>query len=599
MFYQYLFKRLYCLCGNRWLFFIAILGAPALASDVNHTQLTRAQWQQDLGALDTVIRQHHINPFWFKSEAGYRRLYKDAHDYIAGARTIDSNRVNGYFEKLVAYLSDGHSYVVNKTARFGLFAYGVEWFGDDLHITSVEPGDESLLGAKVLALDGLSISAANRRIAPYIPVVNSSGFKFHSKDAYRFAGLLKEAGVSKTAHAIELMLELPSGQKLKHVFGLHKSNLEFIDLREPPEVAVPLYRQQPDNFQWLYLMEKERTVYLRYALVKEKNAGDIKRITENLVHMIDDHDVQKLIIDVRDNGGGDSFFNAPLINAISKNTRINQRSKLFVITNHNTFSAAINFTGNMEIKTQAIFVGEKVADRATFVGEVGPQAMHVLPNSGIAVSLSFSEWNTTYDNDQRDAVALDIPVNLSMRDFLAGRDPVVQACLDYSSTKIPAAKSSDYKHWIGRYDYSPDKALKIYDHKGELKLEITELLFSDLYPLAHQQLKAGVSGIELARMSNGSIEIIQSGKRRVLRKLRGNELKPLELLMANQFDMAASAYQKVHEKNPELLSIRGNSLGILASHLRAKYGSSIYFNQLRKIAVSLYGEPVTSWDADE
>ena len=600
MFYQIVFKQLYRLGHFFWLMVIILtLSAPVLADDVNYSLLTRLQWQQDLESLDGAIRQYHINPFWFKREAGYKRLYDEAHDYIANARAIDINRVNGLFEKLVAYLADGHSYVVNKTRRFGLFAYAVEWFSDDLYITSVEPGNEIFLGARIIALDGMSIKAANRHIAPYIPVVNASGFKFHSKDAYHFAGLLKDSGVSKSTQNIELTLELRNGHQMKKLFGLHKNEVGFVDLQEPLDVTVPLYRQQHLGNQWFVFMEKERAVYLRYALVMEKNAGDIKRVYEHMSQFINNHDVQKLIVDVRDNGGGDSYFNADMINAIAKNTRINQLSKLFVITNHNTFSAAINFAGNMEIKTHAIFVGEKVADRATFAGEAGPRAKHVLPNSGIAVSLSFSEWNATYDNDMRDAITLDLPVTLTMRDFLAGRDPLLQACLDYPLQAIPIAKASDYTSWIGRYDYSLDKALKIYEVNGELKLEITEFAFSDLHPLTSRRLKTDLGAVELTRLSNGNIGFIQSGKKRILRKLGDNELKPLELLMVNKFDVALSAYQKIHNQNPRLLSIRGNSLGILASHLKAKYGNATYYNQLRKIAILLYGEPVASWDEDK
>lgn len=591
--------------GFLWMIVIAIISLPTRAELTEHStdkHLTRQQWQQDLEALDADIHQYHVNPFWFKNEKRYRQLYRKAHNYIETSKTVDANRVNGYFEKLVAYISDGHSYVVNKAERFGVFAYRLEWFGDDLHIVSVEQGDSRFLGAKVLAFDGMSIEKANKRIAPYIPIVNSSSFKFHSRDAYYLAGLLEDAEISKSSQIIELTLELKEGNRVKKIFGLHNRENEFIDLHESLDVTPPLYRRQQDKYQWLTFLENERAVYLRYARVMEKNSGDIKHITDQLVHVLNNHEVQKLIIDVRDNGGGDSFFNAPLINAIAKNKAINQRSRLFVITNHNTFSAAINFSGNMEIKTRTIFVGEKVADRATFAGEAGPQAKHSLSNSGIVVSLSFSEWNSTYDNDRRDAIALDIPIKLTLQDFLAGRDPILQACLDYPLGKASIATLDSAKPigWPGRYDYSSDKALKIYEVNGELQMEITELLYSSLHPHIQRTLKSDLTGIELTMLSNGDIEFTQSGsEKRILRKLRDDQLKPLELLMAGQFGTAKAAYQKIYAEKPKLLSIRGNSLGILASHLRAKYEGSTYYDQLRNIALSLYGEPIASWDEGE
>lgn len=595
--------------GHLWIsigyLLMAIMSSFAIAETPNpigNAQLTRLQWQQDLDALDTDIRQYHINPFWYKDEAGYKRLYQQAHKYIANAKPIDVAVINGHFEKMVAYISDGHSYVVNKTARFGSFPYRLEWFAHDLFIVSIEQEYKHLLGAKVLAFDGMNIKQANKHIAPFIPIVNPSGFKSESKDAYQFAGLLHVGGITKQADRVELMLELQNGQKIKQVFRLYQNKTALVDIQEHQDAPIPLYRQQRDSNQWFIFLEKERAIYLRYASVVEKNKDDIKNLAAKITQLIDSHNVQKLIVDVRDNGGGDSYFNAPLINAIARNKSINERGKLFVLTNHNTFSAAINFTGNMEIKTRAIFVGEKVGDRATFAGESGPQAKHVLPNSGIVVSLSFSEWNSTYDNDLRDAVGLNIPIKLTMQDFLFGRDPVLQACLDYVSEEIKSAKFNDanYSSWIGRYDYSPDKALKIYTNNGELHMEITELAFSSLYSAGKNKLTTDFSGIQLKRLPGGDIELIQAGsKNRVLHKLPDHQLKALELLMADKFDDAKNSYRRIYDENPKLLSVRGNSLGILAAHIRARYNNQKHYDQLREIAESLYGTSIPSWDLDE
>lgn len=565
----------------------------------SYEHLAASQWQLDLVELDADIRRYHINPFWFNDEVGYKRLYKEAQDYISHAKPIDTNKVNAYLEKLVAYISDGHSYVVDKSGRFGLLSFDLEWFGDYIYLIALAHEDQDYLGAKVIAFDGMTVKEANKRIMRFIPVVNSSSFKFHTKDAYHFAGLLYAAGISKNKTTVELTLQLPKGEQVKKVFSLRNNTKKFIDLQEPQGITIPLYRQQQDKFQWLTYLEKEQVVYLRYARVMEKSSGDISLIASQLTQILSNRPVQKLIVDVRDNGGGDSYLNAPLIKAIAANPSINQPGKLFVLTNHNTFSAAINFAGNMEIKTKALFVGEKVADRASFAGEAGPQARHILPNSGIAVSLSFSEWNTTYDGDMRDAVGLNIPINTTMQDFLLGRDPVLQTCLDYVPPKAPVA-NTDYSRWIGRYDYSLDKALRVYSSKDGLQMEVTEQIFSSLYPQGKNILKTDMAGISLKLLVNGDLELLQmESKSRVLHRLGDDQLKPLELLMADQFYAAQAAYQKVRNENTKLLSIRGNSLGILASHIRARYGSSKYYDQLRTIAVSLYGEPIASWDLDE
>ena len=151
----------------------------------------------------------------------------------------------------------------------------------------------------------------------------------------------------------------------------------------------------------------------------------------------------------------------------------------------------------MEMRTKALFVGEKVGDTSLFPGESGPQASFKLPNSSIVVNLSFSQWNATFDYDQRDAVAVDIPVTISITDFITGQDPELQAAVEYKAPKMKTIKLNRNQKlsWLGRYDYSPDKVLKIFRQGERLKMEITEWVFSDLHPVSIDEMKTDISDL--------------------------------------------------------------------------------------------------------
>ena len=568
-------------------------------------QLSREEWLNDLEVLDSRIRNAHLNPFWHNSESGYLDVFYQAQHYIATTEKLDKNVINGFFQKLVAYMADGHSYIANKVARFDIYPYRLDWVGDDLVVVEIDKKYPHLLGAKVIAFSHYSLTQANVLIKPFVPVINVSGFKDESKDAYSLAGLLMAAGISKNNNSIELSLKTLDGKTVKQTFiaeSKSKHKTQWVSLFDNSNQKLPYYLQTREKLQWIVYLEKEQALYVRYAGVGEKNKGDIRDIANQIIYRVNTQDVKKLIIDVRNNGGGDSYLNAPLINAIANSSKINQRGKLFVLTNHATFSAAINFVGNMAVKTRALFVGEQVRDSATFIGEAGPQALYELPNSHIAVSLSFSQWNTTYDNDNRESPSLDLPVTAHIEDILRGQDTVLQTALNYKSEPKPVAQvhSSQESRWIGRYDFSPDKALIIKEEQGALVLEISELVFSDLYLANNNELTTDLSGVRLKLSENGDIEFIQPGSSaRTLKKLSHNQLKPVELLVSGRFDEAKAGYQKIFTGYPELLSIRGNSLGILASHLRARYQKPLLFDQLHEIAISLYGSPILSWEDDE
>lgn len=563
--------------------------------------LTKKQWQQDLATLDNHIRNQHINPFYHNDEDGYLKLFYRAQKYLTEGKNLNTNIINGYIEELVAYTGDGHSYVSGRATRYGDYPYFVDWFSGGLYITKVEESHKHLLGARVIAFDETGIEKADLLMRPYSPSVNKSSFKRENIYLYRHPGLLHAAGISQKPDEVTLGLELREGRRIKQLFRDTK-DANYVALSEANTVKAPLYRQQQAKAHWFKYLAETNTVYVHYGMVVEDEKGDIRRLTQKVMNALDSHKADKLIIDIRDNGGGNSYLNASLIGAITKHQGINQRGKLFVLTNRNTFSAAINFAGNMEIKTKALFVGEKVGDTSTFPGESGPQASFQLPNSQIVVNLSFSEWNATFDYDERDAIGLDIPVYISIEDFISGRDPVLQAALDYEAAKISTANldQSQRSDWVGRYDFSADKALRIVEQKGKLKMEITELVFSDLYPISDNEMLTDISGLTLKRMPNGKLLLLQYGiQLKELGKLTASQLKPLELLVSGEFTLAKASYKALYLRNPQLLSIRGNSLGILASHLRARYDDAELYEHLRDIAVELHGYPIVSWDVDD
>lgn len=564
--------------------------------------LTREQWLQDLNALDRYIRNNHINPFYHNSEKGYLELFYQANDYIQQTNSLNSNIINGYIEQLVAYTGDGHSFVVGRTTRYDEYPFFIDYFDEDMHIISVDEKNKHLLGAKIIAFDNIRIDEAKKLIQPFSPSVNSSSIKRESIYLYRHPGLLLAAGISTSAKQVELTLQLTSGKRVKQTFYNNEDKeIKWVNLQENTAVSTPLHRQKAEERQWIKYLPDSNSLYLHYGIVAEREKGDIRQLSQDLVKAIDSHQAEKLIIDIRHNPGGDSHFNATLIDAISKHQKINQHGKLFVLTGRNTFSAAINFAGNMEMRTKAIFIGEKVGDSSSFPGESGPQASFRLPNSSIVVNLSFSEWNATFDYDQRDAVGLDIPVTVGFNDFITGQDPILSAALEYKAPEIKVVKlnRNQQHNWVGRYDYSPDKALKIFKRGGHLKMEITEWVFSDLYPTSDNEMLTDINGLSLKKLPNGKLVLVQDGNEtRTIKKLEPQDLKPLELLIAGQFSLAKASYLELYRKNPLLLSIRGNSLGILASHVRARHNAPNLYVQLREIAIALYGEHIVSWDAD-
>jgi hypothetical protein len=148
-----------------------------------------------------------------------------------------------------------------------------------------------------------------------------------------------------------------------------------------------------------------------------------------LFEFLDDHPVERVVVDLRQNGGGDFFMGRKhLIKPIVERPAINQKGKLFVLVGRQTFSAAMVNAIDFRRETNAILVGEPIGERPNSYSE---NDEFTLPNSRLIVSYS-TRYYEFLDQDVP-AVMPDQRVDPSWEAFQAGRDPVMDWVLSEAS----------------------------------------------------------------------------------------------------------------------------------------------------------------------
>jgi hypothetical protein len=100
-----------------------------------------------------------------------------------------------------------------------------------------------------------------------------------------------------------------------------------------------------------------------------------------------------------------------------------QGNHVFALTDRAVFSAATNFTVDLERLTNAVFVGEPGGGQP----RMNSDAMFFnLPYSGVFVILSNVVWNLSGPYDMRRSIAPDVCVALTAKDYFANREPVME-----------------------------------------------------------------------------------------------------------------------------------------------------------------------------
>ncbi len=133
--------------------------------------------------------------------------------------------------------------------------------------------------------------------------------------------------------------------------------------------TVPLYLAHREKPYWFEHLPAEKTVFFQWNNVRSVKEEPFEAFTERLKKFIGENDVERLVIDLRWNNGGNSVIGRTFVDALRYDTKINVRGKLFVIIGRRTYSAAQNVATWLEQETNSIFVGEPSGSSPNFIGE--------------------------------------------------------------------------------------------------------------------------------------------------------------------------------------------------------------------------------------
>ncbi len=401
--------------------------------------LTPKQWQEDLRFLQNTV--HNDYPFLFKKtteekfDAEVEALYKaiprlQEHEIIVG------------FGRIVSSFKYGHTLIgFRHLPSFQQLPLNMYQYNDGVYIQGVHKDYEKALGAKVIGIGNVTIEEALQKIHPTIPAENDQFFKSYGVMYLTSPETLHAQGITKElTNSVEFTLEkdsktfrqvfkvLPDHKRVPVTYNLVGQDGDWLEARNQTE--TPYYLKNLNKIYYDEYLPERKTVYVRHSQIQDDPLESIPEFYERIFNFIEKkNDVEKLVIDLRLNGGGNNYKNKPIITEIIKSEKINQVGKLFVIIGRRTFSACQNLVNEMSNYTNAIFVGEPTSENINFYGDNNRVE---LPNSKIPVRLSFAWWQDKPQWENDEWLAPHIPVDMSFQEYKTNKDPVLEAALNFS-----------------------------------------------------------------------------------------------------------------------------------------------------------------------
>jgi len=200
-----------------------------------------------------------------------------------------------------------------------------------------------------------------------------------------------------------------------------KEFIRFIDLATD---ELPLVYKNLEQFYWFENFEDSKTVYMCFNMCLDSDNEKFSDFNARFWKHIESNNTNRLIIDLRNNIGGNNQILLPLIHEVIRHENINKKENLFIITGRKTWSAAMHCATWFEKHTNATFIGEPTASAPNHYAD--PKLV-TLPNSKIDLLISRYYWQNSWPWDEREYIKPDILVKLFSYEYFSYRDPILES----------------------------------------------------------------------------------------------------------------------------------------------------------------------------
>jgi tetratricopeptide (TPR) repeat protein len=401
-------------------------------SGLSAAELTSEQWRADLAFLAKELPQRHKNLYHTLPKAEFERRVEELSTAVPKLSELE---IRAGIARIVAAVADGHTSADLESDRTIDLSF-LEC-PEGLYVTGGAKEYEQAIGARVTAIDGVTVAEVRKRLLEFVHLENEFA-------AREYAAWLPNVAAMRAAH----ILQAPEAAE----FRLEKGGRSFTmsvrtrlrkaprPERATPAVQWPLWQQRGDTPYWWKYLPESKTLYIQYNSCMEMASLPFRKFTEEIVQQAAREAPEKVVLDVRNNGGGNSEVVRPLQEAMQAHAELRPKGGVYVLVGVGTYSSGFLNAIDFREQFEAFVAGEPPSERPNHYGNM--QTFR-LPNSGIVISYS-TKYFAPLDDDPP-ALLPELNVRLTAADFFAGRDAVLDAVL-----KLPASVEKNFEDTIAR-----------------------------------------------------------------------------------------------------------------------------------------------------
>lgn len=381
----------------------------------------RIDWKEDLKIYKESLEQKHIDLYHSVSKDAFLSEWSKIYNNVESLNDFD---IILKLMCLTRQINDGHTAVSLRNMTTHQFPLEVEYIDNQWRVVKVNNKNNNLLKLSLVAIDNVPIKEVSAKVSEVAQFVENQFSQIIRTGNYlTISELLFALNVTKKKNEAVFTFLDANNKKIKttlkalDVNSLNKTS-DFVYLTiGVPEITKPNNPSFP--YLWFSPIKNTQAIYINFE--SYPTFDDMQIFGETLVNYILKNQINQVVIDMRNNGGGDLYVGTVLAYALNLADSIDWKNGVFVLTSNKTFSAATSNTALFKHLLNAKIVGQPTGSNPN-----GYQDMDQfeLPNSKLIITYSKRKFNlseTVTNGIQPDVLLID-----NWSDYKLGIDNILQ-----------------------------------------------------------------------------------------------------------------------------------------------------------------------------
>jgi len=475
----------------------------------------------------------------------------------------------------------GHTYIDADQRALGWRALPIEMYRFDDGVYVIACADSTVIGSEVLAVGGTPIDRVYDWLAPYTGSDNRwQRDRGIERQFLAMANPLAALGIVESIDTVAIRIRTEAGEIVQlDVASVPPASAAWVDYRASRPAVLPAQQWSPATRRLgtdepayrVSYRDSTDLLYLQFNTTRNASpTRTIADLADRLRRTADREPIDKVVVDLRTNTGGNNQLVHPLIDFLGSHPKIDRRGVLYTLLSPVTFSAAGSFAGELERRTKTLFAGEPSGFAPNIWGEGVPI---VLPRSRVTARISYAYYQSGLPDDPRTHIAPTLPVPLTADQHFANDDRAMQAIRDHEAApRETVSLSAEIRDaFIGTYRLSPVHLARVRETNAGLHLQVTGealhlrldeagpavFLDSDLHAVSGTRLATDIRDTYLTRTpGDEGLALVWKDTTYALSPAAPDAVAPIEHVRAGDLDRGAAELRAAMDAGMKL----GNNL---------------------------------------